>query len=121
MPWLKEEDEETETGRAEVANRMLGADLLGMELGKARESTLSVVEVAAHKEKPGVQTPSREKSGARLVINEVVTRGTSVDGPSDQNMVNGVVLEAAGNGVTLGTDGKVLGDEKSPFEVEGEA
>lgn len=39
-----------------VAKRMLG-----MGLTEARESSLSVVEVAAHKEKPGVLTPSRSK------------------------------------------------------------
>ena len=121
MPWLREEEEETETGRADVAKRMLGADLLGMELGKARESTLSVMEVAAHKEKPGVQTPSREKDGVGHGIDEVVAHGTGEDGPNDHSTGNGVALEPGGNGVTLGTDGHVPGDERSPFEVEGEA
>lgn len=121
MPWLRQEEEETETGRQDVAKRMLGADLLGMELGKARESTLSVMEVAAHKEKPGVQTPSREKDGVNQGIDEVVTHGTGEDGPVNHNSGNGAALEPGGNGVRLGTDVHVLGDERSPFEVEGEA
>ena len=121
MPWLKDEEEETETGSGEIAKRMLGADLLGMELGKARESTLSVVEVAAHKEKPGVQTPSREKAGIGHGIDEVITHGTGEDGPIDHGTGNGVALEPSGNGVTLGTNEHVPGDERSPFEVEGEA
>ena len=33
---------------------------LGMELEGARESSLSVLEVAVHKEKPGIMTPSRK-------------------------------------------------------------
>ncbi|SLM37135.1 Domain of unknown function DUF2013 [Lasallia pustulata] len=121
VPWLKDEEEDTEPGSGEIARRMLGADLLGMELGKARESTLSVVEVAAHKEKPGVQTPSREKDGIGHGIDEVITHRTRGDGPIDHGTGSGVALEPSGNGVTLGTNEHVLGDEKSPFEVEGEA
>lgn len=121
MPWLNEEDGESESGRPEVAKRMLGADLLGMELGKARESTLSVMEVAAHKEKPGVQTPSREKDNVGQGIDEVVTHGTGEIGPIDHSTGNGVALAAGDNGVTSGRDEHALGDERSPFEVEGEA
>lgn len=121
MPWLREEEDDSEPGRADVAKRMLGADLLGMELVKARESTLSVMEVAAHKEKPGVQTPSREKDGIGHGIDQVLTHGAVDDGPIDHSTGNGVALEPGGNGVTLGTLGQVPRDERSPFEVEGEA
>ncbi|KAI9822328.1 MAG: hypothetical protein M1827_000046 [Pycnora praestabilis] len=55
VPWLKDGEADTEMGA--VAKRMLG-----MELSGARESTLSVVEVAAHKEKPGIMTPSIGKA-----------------------------------------------------------
>lgn len=120
VPWLREEENDTEPGRADVATRMLGADLLGMELGKARESTLSVMEVAAHKEKPGVQTPSREKDGIGHRIDHVLTHGTADDGPIDHSTGNGVILVQGGNGVTLGTLNQFPGHERSPFEVEGE-
>lgn len=49
VPWLKEQDN--------VAN-----GLLGISLGTAGESTVSVVEVAGTKEKPGVLTRSRKNS-----------------------------------------------------------
>lgn len=120
MPWLREEEDDSESGRADVAKKMLGADLLGMELGKARESTLSVMEVAAHKEKPGVQTPSREKDGIGHGIDHVLNHGTADDGPIDHSTGNGVTLVQGGNGVTLGMLNQFPGSERSPFEVEGE-
>jgi hypothetical protein len=44
------------SGQKEVARRMLG-----MSVDNGGESVMSVLEVAAHTEKPGVQTPSRGK------------------------------------------------------------
>lgn len=40
------------------------AEALGMHLEPARSSSVSVLEVAAHKEKPGVMTPSRKDMAA---------------------------------------------------------
>ncbi|KAF1949789.1 hypothetical protein CC80DRAFT_253106 [Byssothecium circinans] len=74
VPWLQTADSEangngngSETqspvennaagnGQKEVARRMLG-----MSVGNGGESVMSVLEVASHTEKPGVQTPSRGK------------------------------------------------------------
>ena len=88
----------------------LAKKMLGMDLGTARESTLSVVEVAAHREKPGVQTPSREKKVERDKV------GEGVDSGGDRQMITPV-----DNGVSIELNGRALGEETSPFEVEGEA
>lgn len=55
VPWLKE-DPERAGGESAVAKKLLGVEMPG---GMA--SSLSVVEVTTHKEKPGVLTGSREK------------------------------------------------------------
>ena len=89
--WLSE-DVEAASGNETVAKK-----LLGVELPSAMASSLSVVEVAAHKEKPGVQTPSRREDSMR----------EEKDG----------LLSTTANG----NDNDGLGTEKSPFEVEGEA
>lgn len=104
VPWLREAEEEQER---EAAKKYLG---IGMN-PKAAESSLSVMEVATHKEKPGVQTPSREKDGIKAATKKKET-------PPDINVANEV-----GNGVSLRheADGHGLGELKSPFEVEGEA
>jgi len=92
-------------GAGDVAKKMLG-----MDLGTASESTLSVLEVAAHREKPGIQTPSREKNVEREKARNEVDRAG-----------DGMMVAAVDNGVTIELNGKALGDEKSPFEMEGEA
>ena len=92
VDWLRE-DVETASGKETVAKKLLGVELPG-----AMASSLSVVEVAAHKEKPGVQTPSRREDSMR----------EEKDG----------LLSTTSNG-NDNNDG--LGAEKSPFEVEGEA
>ena len=78
VEWLKAEDEDqdqdqeeasegdstnksTTTGQSVVAKRAVG---LGLELPEAEESSLSVAEVAAQKEKPGVLTPSKGRAAA---------------------------------------------------------
>lgn len=50
VPWLQEQQDHRARG------------LLGISLGAAGDSTHSVLEVAAMKEKPGVLTPSRKDS-----------------------------------------------------------
>ena len=103
VPWLG--DDADGGGAGDVAKKMLG-----MDLGTARESTLSVLEVAAHREKPGVKTPSREKNIERS------RAGGVVDSAGDRQLMTPV-----DNGVSIELNGKALGDETSPFEVEGEA
>lgn len=95
--WLQEEssgDDDGDAGRTKPR-------LLSVSMPSAMESSLSVMEVAAQRSKPGVQTPSLEKDG------KGVNEGT------------GVSVEA-GHGVTVPAV-HVMGAEKSPFEVEGEA
>ncbi len=103
VPWLREDADGR--GAGDVAKKMLG-----MDLGTASESTLSVLEVAAHREKPGIQTPSREKNVEREKARNEVDRAG-----------DGMMVAAVDNGVTIELNGKALGDEKSPFEMEGEA
>ena len=61
VSWLKEEVD----GQA---NGTVAKKLLGIQHSDAMTSSLSVVEVAAHTERPGVQTPSRERDGAREAV-----------------------------------------------------
>ena len=95
VPWLKEE-----VGEGHAAKKLLGIGVVG-----AMESSLSVLEVAAHKEKPGVQTPSRGKEALSENLDTGLKNG------------NGAKLEL--NGAAI--DGKGQGEAKSPFEVESEA
>ena len=98
IPWLREIEEDRDK---ELANKYLG---IGVNV-KAGESNLSMVEVAAHKVKPGVQTPSRGKEEVEALMGETTS-------PIE-----------VGNGVSITvSDGyQGLGELKSPFEVEGEA
>ncbi|MCJ1471515.1 hypothetical protein MMC13_000155 [Lambiella insularis] len=104
VPWLREVEDQQER---DIAKNFLG---IGIH-AKAGESSLSVMEVASHQERPGVQTGSRrdEERVAELRKNGIAT-GVGVD-------------HGVGNGVSLGgePDGNGLGELKSPFEVEGEA
>ena len=81
--------------REEVGKRRF----LGVEMPSAMGSSLSVMEVAAHTAKPGEQTPSRKEDAAR-------------DGDNSNGNGNGVLAQARG---------EVIGVERSPFEVEGDA
>ena len=103
VPWLIEETDTATSGYGDKK-------MLGMDLGTARESTLSVLEVAAHREKPGIQTPSKEKNVERDKAQKDADRADvcHLSSPVD-------------NGVSIKLNGKALGDETSPFEVEGEA
>ena len=100
VPWLREADGE----KADAKN------LLSIGVNEAaHKSSLSMLEVAAHTAKPGVQTPSRVRDGTEKARKETVEDG------------GGDLIE--GNGVLVGGDasGKTLGELQSPFEVEGEA
>ena len=55
VKWLQEDEEANESETGHVAKKFLGVDL-----PSAMTSSVSVIEVAAHKEKPGVKTPSRK-------------------------------------------------------------
>ena len=76
VEWLKEDSDEQMTatkkaeamensaeasGQTTVAKRAVG---LGLELPEAQESSLSVVEMATKKEKPGVLMPSRGRGAS---------------------------------------------------------
>ncbi len=102
VPWLAEDADGEGTNS-------LGKKMLGMDLGTARESTLSVLEVAAHREKPGIQTPSREKNIKRDKLQKELKAGETA------------TTSVADNGVSIELNGKALGEDFSPFEVEGEA
>lgn len=60
VKWLREEAGENE---AEKHNGAVARKLLGVEQAGAMASALSVVEVAAQRERPGVQTLSRKEAG----------------------------------------------------------
>ncbi|KAF2007982.1 hypothetical protein P154DRAFT_418756 [Amniculicola lignicola CBS 123094] len=61
VPWMQPSSADTNgNGQKELARRTLGMTVQG-----GGESTTSVLEVAAHTEKPGVQTPSRGKQSMR--------------------------------------------------------
>ena len=86
VKWLREEE--------------VGAGkFLGVEMPSAMASSVSVVEVAAHTEKPGVLTPSRKEDSMR-----------------EERAAENGLIPTAKNAV-----GEVLRAERSPFEVEGEA
>ena len=78
-----------------------------MSLPQAMESSLSVMEVASQKSKPGVKTPSRagakEDEDGHGHGNSVVVHDPRADDVGNNTMGIGVVVE------------------KSPFEVEGDA
>ena len=100
VAWLKEDESK---GVRPVSPKKR---LLSVEMPTAMESSLSVVEVAAQTEKPGVKTPSRAEDA-------------KVEKSQGHNEITNT-----GVGITVSTNNgtnSVLGAEKSPFEVEGEA
>ena len=103
VPWLRR-DEEEETSSPQSPTK-LKQRLLSVSLPQAMESSLSVMEVASQKSKPGVKTPSR--AGAK----------EDEDGQESNVVVHDPGADEVGNN-TMGI-GVVV--EKSPFEVEGEA
>ncbi len=85
----------------------------------AMESSLSVMEVAAQKSKLGVKTPSRAEDKKREDMEEGIAKAEREREREEQGTGEAVTVgsEAVGNDVV----GKATGEEKSPFEVEGEA
>ena len=100
VPWLDAGEEAQESPAKYLTIGINGA---------ARSSSLSVLEVAAQKAKPGEQTPSREKE-RKADHAQFVDRGGK-----HQVADSGVSLTTAESRSTE------LEGLKSPFEVEGEA
>ena len=113
VPWLKEDQDE----EAPIPSALAAKKLLGVEQPSAMASALSVVEVAAHMEKPGVQTPSlrRDSHG---------DGGHAETPPTHhQQAAQSSADQSVGNGVTLRLNDEALGPAavKSPFEAEGDS
>lgn len=108
VSWLKGEEESAATISPHSPTK-LKQRLLSVSLPQAMESSLSVMEVASQKSKPGVKTPSRANDGGKGVDNG--------DGQEDS-------LHAGNDNDGDGVAGNTIGInivEQSPFEVEGEA
>jgi len=105
--WLNDSDPSSPTNPTKFKQR-----LLSVSMPIAMESSLSVVEVAAQKSKPGVKTPSRAEDKRKEDVEEGIT---NAERESDGKEMGEVVA--------VGSEGerKVMGVGKSPFEVEGEA
>ena len=101
VTWLKDNDPTSPETPTTMKQR-----LLSVSMPSAMESSLSVMEVAAQKSAPGVQTPSRAN-------NWMGGDGTPEVGQPDP----GAEAVAVGNEAVS----KAMDVEKSPFEVEGEA
>ena len=116
VPWLREEQQEVGEPST-VPSGLVAKKLLGVEQPTAMASALSMVEVAAHMEKPGVQTPSlrRDSLGndGRGGMTQVQAQGSVA---ADQSIGNGVTLRLNDEAVGVGPAA-----EKSPFDVEGES
>ena len=111
VPWLWREEEEASSPHSPTK---LKQRLLSVSLPQAMESSLSVMEVASQKSKPGVKTPSRA-----TVNNDGGKEGEGGHGQEGSVVVNHPGDDdAVGNSNAVGI-GVVV--EKSPFEVEGEA
>ena len=106
VPWLRGE-EDAAAATSPNSPTKLKQRLLSVSLPQAMESSLSVMEVASQKSKPGVKTPSRANDG-----------GKGKDGQEDR--VDASDDGGGGDGVGGNTMGISI-VEKSPFEVEGEA
>ena len=108
VPWLRGEEESAATSPHSPTK--LKQRLLSVSLPQAMESSLSVMEVASQKSKPGVKTPSRADDGGKGGGGGDVEDGQegSVDVDNNDDVGNNTAM-----GITI--------VEKSPFEVEGEA
>ncbi|KAI9723722.1 MAG: hypothetical protein M1812_001022 [Candelaria pacifica] len=102
VPWLKDDP------ASDLARRMLGT-----QLAEAGESTLSVLEVAAPKEKPGILTPSR--GGMETGFSSHKTTRTMPDTSLSGRK------ETGGIEVNVNVNVRINAEEQSPFEIEGEA
>lgn len=107
VPWLKEEEDGEPT-----PSKLVAKNLLCVEQPSAMASALSVVEVAAHMEKPGVQTPSLRRD----------SHGDGHPHGQEQEFTQSAADQSVGNGVTLWLNDEIVGAaEKSPFDVEDES
>ena len=103
VPWLQGSEDGAATSPHSPTK--LKQRLLSVSLPQAMESSLSVMEVASQKSKPGVKTPSRANDGGKVGDDEKDGQEDSIHAGDDDGVRNpiGIVVE------------------KSPFEVEGEA
>ena len=116
VPWLRDDDEAhgaVANGNGASANGTPAKPnnkLLGISLdAKTGASSLSVVEVAAHRAKPGEQTPSRGRE-----LEQAQRKAAAAADPAEAHRANG---STKGNGV--GPAGEVpVVVLQSPFEVE---
>lgn len=106
VPWLR--GEEASAATFPNSPTKLKQRLLSVSLPQAMESSLSVMEVASQKSKPGVKTPSRANKEGQGVGDVEDGQEESVDAGNDDGVGNNTAM-----GITI--------VEKSPFEVEGEA
>ncbi len=117
VPWLKEEKQHEDGEPPGTPSGLVAKKLLGVEQPTAMASALSVVEVAAHMEKPGVQTPSLRRDSLGNDGHAGISQVQAQSGAAAD--------QSAGNGVTLRLNVEAVGAgpaaEKSPFDVEGEA
>ncbi|KAL9002973.1 MAG: hypothetical protein Q9188_004139 [Gyalolechia gomerana] len=115
VPWLKADtDEPDEDGEGKVARNKL----LGVEIPAGMASSLSVVEVTTtQKERPGVLTGSREREEEQEREEKGKLYGEDLDVQT--------IRHDGGHGREGRTDTSTAAaatlQEKSPFEVEGEA
>ncbi|KAI9845433.1 MAG: hypothetical protein M1837_004911 [Sclerophora amabilis] len=111
VPWLMGEPENALAKRS-----------LGISLGPAAgESSLSVVEVAGLRERPGVMTKSRKSVGEEAEGEEDVGGGRT--GLTDMAAATAAAAAAAATASAANTNGTGVKDTygQSPFEVAGEA
>ena len=109
VSWLKEEQE------SRGSSTKMKQRLLSVSMPSAMESSLSVMEVAAQKSKPGIKTPSRAAYENQRAVEAGETRGDA----GDQMKGEGDNVQLLGGGGNGGV-AAVMSIPKSPFEVEGE-
>ncbi|KAL8739222.1 MAG: hypothetical protein Q9181_000113 [Wetmoreana brouardii] len=102
VPWLQEETQRATSEECAVARKLLGVEMPG-----GMTSNLSVVEVTTQKERPGVLTGNRRR--------EEQENGN----PRAEPRTNEDVSVSGGESLSASTVPAL--QERSPFEVEGEA
>ncbi|KAK0516881.1 hypothetical protein JMJ35_000036 [Cladonia borealis] len=105
VPWLRGE-EDAAAATSPNSPTKLKQRLLSVSLPQAMESSLSVMEVASQKSKPGVKTPSRANDGGKEKDAQEDSLHAGNDDDDDDVGANTMGISIV---------------KKSPFEVEGEA